>query len=105
MLNEPLPEVLRRSHLVGTMLVAEGGRVESLPPVLPELDLVTSGRALSALGARYVVLHAPLYPPDRARVALRVVRAALGPETLVTDDARHVWRLPEVPARVPGATP
>ena len=111
MLNEPLPEVLARSHLLGLMLVAEGSRVESLPPVLPEVDLVASGRALAALGARYVVLHEPLYPPDRARVALRLLRAALGPETVVTDDARHLWRLaPPEPvtsatAGAPGAAP
>lgn len=93
LLNEPLPPVLARSHLVQTLLVAESGRLDSLPPVLPELDHVAAGRALAALGARYIVLHAPLYPPDRARVSLDILRASLGPESAVTDDHRHVWRL------------
>jgi hypothetical protein len=93
LLNEPLPPVLARSHLVDALMVAEGGRVDSLPPVLPELDLIAGGRALSSLGARYVVMHEPLYPPDRARTSLALLRAALGPETVVTDDRRHVWRL------------
>lgn len=94
-LNEPLPGVLSRSHLGRTLLVAEAARLDRLPPVLPELDLVASARALSALGVRYVVVHDALYPPERLAQTLTILRTALGPETEVTEDARHVWRLPE----------
>ena len=96
-LNEPLPGVLRRSHLVQLLLVAEGGRVDSLPPVLPTLDLVASGRALAALGARYIVLHETLYPPDRRALAIALLRTTFGPETVTTDDGRRIWRLEPSP--------
>jgi hypothetical protein len=93
LLNEPLPPVLARSQLVGALLVAEGGYVDSLPPNLPTLDLVASGRALAALGARYVVMHESLYPPDRRALSLALLRHALGPETVATEDGRRIWRL------------
>ncbi len=92
-LNEPLPGVLDRSHLARALLVAEAGRIDRLPPMLGELDLVVSGRALARLGVRYVVLHGTMYPPERRAQSLAILRAALGPETATTTDDRHVWRL------------
>jgi hypothetical protein len=93
LLNEPLPPVLARAPLVQALLVAEGSRVDTLPPVLPTLDLVASGRALGALGARYVVMHESLYPADRRALSLAILRHALGPETVATPDGRRIWRL------------
>jgi hypothetical protein len=92
-LNEPLPRILARSHLARTVMVAEGARMGSVPPVLPQFDLAISGRALAEAGVRFVVVHEPLYPPDRLQQVLTILRAALGPETLPTDDGRRIWRL------------
>ncbi len=90
-LNEPLPGLLARSHLARVLLVAEAGRLDSLPPVLPHLDLVVSARALGEVGVRYVVVHEPLYPPDRLATTLTILRTALGPELVRTDDHRRIW--------------
>lgn len=92
-LNEPLPGVLDRSHLARALLVAEAGRIDRLPPMLAELDLTVSARALARLGIRYIVLHGGMYPAERREQSLVILRSALGPETTITDDARHVWRL------------
>ncbi|HND31548.1 MAG TPA: hypothetical protein PLA94_16210, partial [Myxococcota bacterium] len=91
-LNEPLPEVLGRSRLLRTLLLAEGGRMDRLPPMLPELDLVVSGRSLARLGFRYVVLHGDLYPAERRQQSIDILRVALGPETL-TEGKLVLWRL------------
>ncbi|MES2638735.1 MAG: hypothetical protein V4850_04615 [Myxococcota bacterium] len=93
-LNEPLPGVLDRSHLARALLVAEAGRLDHLPPMVGELDLVVAGRALARLGVRWVVMHAPLYPPERRDQTLILLRAALGPETVTTADDRYLWQLP-----------
>ena len=63
--------------------------------ILPELDLVVSARNLSRLGVRWVVVHEPLYPPDRLATTLEILRTALGPETTTTSDGRRLWQLPE----------
>jgi hypothetical protein len=92
-LNEPLPGVLDRSHLARALLVTEAGRLDRLPPMVGELDLVVAGRALARLGVRWVVMHAPLYPPERRDQTLILLRAALGPETVTTADERYLWQL------------
>ncbi len=96
-LNEPLPNVLDRSHLARALVIAEAGRLDRLPPMLAELDLVAAGRALARLGVRYIVVHDALYPPERREQTLTLLRTALGPETRATDDGRHVWRLETEP--------
>jgi hypothetical protein len=95
-LNEPLPSALGRSRLVRALLVAEGGRLDRLPPMLAELDLVVAGRALSRLGFRYIVVHDTLYPPSRLEQTLGILRAALGATSEVEENKTHLWRL-EVP--------
>jgi hypothetical protein len=85
--------VLDRSHLSRALLVAEAGRIDRLPPMLAELDLVVAGRALARLGVRYVVLHGTMYPPERRAQSLTILRTALGPETATTADDRHIWRI------------
>jgi len=92
-LNEPLPAMLNRNHLTRTLLVAEAGRLDSLPPMLPELDLVVSGRALADLGVRHVVVHEKLYPRERLEASARILEAALGPPTQVTDEGQRIWTL------------
>lgn len=92
-LNEPLPVVLDRSHVVRALLTAEAGRIDRLPPMLAELDLVVAGRALARLGVRYVVLHGTMYPPERKAQSIAILRTALGPETTTTADDRHIWRI------------
>lgn len=92
-LNEPNPEILERSHLARALRVAEAGRLDRLPPLLPDLDLVVSGRALGRLGVRYVVMHERFYIPERAESTLTLLRVAFGPETVTTATGEHVWRL------------
>ena len=74
------------------LLLAEAGRMDRLPPMMPELDLVVSGRSLARLGFRYVVLHGDLYPPERRQQSVDILRVALGPETAVRD-SMLLWRL------------
>ena len=96
-LNEPLPAMLSRNHLTRALLVAESGRVDSLPPVVGDLDLVASGRALARVGVRYVVVHERLYPPDRLVLVETLLRGALGPETTRTDAGETIWKLETTP--------
>jgi hypothetical protein len=100
-LNEPNPDVLDRNHLTRALRVAESGRLDHLPPMLPDLDLVVSGRALADLGVRYVVMHERFYLHERAATSLALLRFALGPETVTTADGDHVWRLPAPPEPTP----
>jgi len=92
-LNEPEPEVLARSHLARALRVAEAARVDTLPPVVGDLDLVVSGRHLADLGVRYVVMHERFYLQERKELTLALLRAALGPETDTTAEGEHIWRL------------
>ena len=92
-LNEPNPVVLERSHLARALGIAETGRIDRLPPMLAEFDLVVSGRNLADIGIRYVVLHERFYLPERLASSLAIVRIALGEEALVTAQGDHVWKL------------
>ncbi len=92
-LNEPEPEVLARSHLARALRVAESARIDTLPPLIGDLDLVVSGRSLADLGVRYVVMHERFYLRERAAINLALLRAALGPETQTTAEGDHIWRL------------
>ncbi len=96
-LNEPLPAMLSRNHLTRALLVAESGRVDSLPGVLGDLDLVVSGRALARVGVRYVVVHERLYPPDRLALVQTLLRGALGPETRRDPAGQTIWKLEQSP--------
>ena len=103
-LNEPNPDVLDRSHLARALRVAEAGRLDQLPPMLPDLDLVVSGRSFADLGVRYIVMHERFYIRERATTTLAILRLALGPEALTTADGDHVWRL-EPPHPAPEVKP
>lgn len=92
-LNEPLPAVLGRSHLAKAILVAEGGRLDQLPPALGDLDLVVAGRAFADLGVRYIVVHQKMYLPERLEQVVTLLRASLGPETEDTGAGELIWRL------------
>jgi predicted phosphodiesterase len=81
------------------LLVAEGGRMDRLPTMIEDLDLVVSGRSLSRLGFRYVVVHGGMYPPEKLEQSLELLAAALGPETWA-DGNTHVWQL-EPPEKEP----
>lgn len=92
-LNEPIPELFERNRLARLIRVAEGGRLDRLPPMLPELELVVAGRQLARLGVRYVVVHGRLYPARRREQVLSLLRMALGPETERTEAGEYLWRL------------
>lgn len=92
-LNEPLPPMLGRSHLIRALLVAEAGRIDRLPPQLGDLDLVVAGRALGYRGVRYIVVHERLYLPERLDQVVTLMRSALGPETENTGEGELIWKL------------
>ncbi len=101
-LNEPLPPILSRSHLARAILVAEGGRLDTLPPSLGSLDLVVAGRAMARLGVRYVVVHEAMYPAERLAQVLAILRTALGPETTNTGVGERIWKLEQPAASTAG---
>lgn len=77
-LNEPMSEALMRNRLTMTLIRLEATRARSLPPVLPELDLVVSARALARSGYRYVVVHERLYPDFKGAQVEALLTALLG---------------------------
>lgn len=103
-LNEPMPPMVSRSHLLRAVLTAEAGRIDSLPPQLGDLDLVVAGRALARLGVRYIVVHERLYLPERLEQVLGLLRTGLGPETENTGQGEIIWRLEPPAAAAAAAT-
>ena len=74
-LNEPLPKPLRRNLLTQTLLQIEANQAISLPPVLPELDLVVSSRVLARQGYRYIVVHEKFYPEFKRKQVEKLLTA------------------------------
>lgn len=96
-LNEPMPALLLENRFTATLLRVEASRAGSLPPRLPELDLVVGARQLARLGFAAVVVHARLYPKERREQVLALIGATLG-APLKTEDA-DVLVYPLDPAR------
>ena len=77
-LNEPLPRPLRRNLLTRTLLQIEATQAISLPPILPELDLVISSRVLARQGYRYIVVHENFYPEFKRKQVQKLLNGLFG---------------------------
>jgi pimeloyl-ACP methyl ester carboxylesterase len=96
-LNEPMPAPLLKNRLTATLIRIEATRARSLPPRLPELDLVVAGRALRREGYRYIVLHQDLYPRFKSEMTEAVLRGAFGEPRAVPEDHLLIWTLEPLP--------
>jgi hypothetical protein len=95
-LNDPMPAPLLKNRLLTTLIRLEATRARTLPPRLPELDLVVGGRALARNGYRFVVLHTNLYPDFKAQQVHAVLTGVFGEGVAHPDDKMVVWTLPEL---------
>ena len=78
-LNEPVPESLSDNPLTQLMVRIESAYVLSLPPLLPELELVAGARLLRAQGYRSVVVHEALYLSPKLEMVSAVLEGLFGP--------------------------
>ena len=92
-LNEPMPELLLRNRLTATLIRLEANRAKSLPPNMPELDLVIGSHALARQGFRYIVLHERLYPEFKLRQVEAVLIGLFGAPRRHPSDGLQVYTL------------
>jgi hypothetical protein len=78
-LNEPVPDSLSDNPLTQLMVRIESAYVLSLPPLLPELELVAGARLLRAQGYRSVVVHETLYLSPKLEMVSAVLEGLFGP--------------------------
>lgn len=94
-LNDPMPRALLNNRLAVALMQLEASRARSLPPAVPGLDLVVSGRTLARQGYRYVVLHERLYPGFKRAQAEALLTGVFGEPARYPSDRMLVWTLPE----------
>jgi hypothetical protein len=92
-LNDPMPESLLRNRLTATLMRMEASRARSLPPRLPELDLVIAARALERQGYRYLVLHERSYPDFKLIQVETLLTGLFGAPRLWPEDGLQVYTL------------
>ena len=92
-LNDPMPESLLRNRLTATLMRMEGARNRTLPPRMPELDLVIGARTLKRQGYRYVVLHERLYPQFKRVQVEALLTGLLGAPRKWPEDGLQVYIL------------
>ena len=95
-LNDPMPETLLRNRLTTTLIRLEATRALSLPPEVPQLDLVVSGRTLARQGYRYVVLHESLVPEFKRLQMIALLDGVFGQGQEYPEDRLRVWTLPDL---------
>jgi hypothetical protein len=77
-LNEPMPRLLLENRLTVTLIRLEATRAQTLPPRLPELDMVVAARSLARQGYRYIVVHESLYPAFKLDQVEALLTGAIG---------------------------
>ncbi len=92
-LNDPMPSPLLKNRLTATLMRMEASRAQTLPPKLPELDLVIGARTLRRQGYRYVVLHERLYPEFKRKQVEALLTGVLGAPRLWPEDGLQVYTL------------
>ncbi|MDP6935777.1 MAG: hypothetical protein QGG40_22865, partial [Myxococcota bacterium] len=92
-LNDPMPEILLRNRLAATLIRLEATRAQTLPPRMPELDLVIAARTLKRQGYRYIVLHERLYPTFKRTQVETLLTGLLGAPRRWPEDGLQVYTL------------
>ncbi len=92
-LNDPMPRQLLTNRLTATLIRIEATRARTLPPRLPELDLVVAGMSLERQGYRYVVLHERFYPEFKAVETAALLTGVFGEPQRFEADRMLVWTL------------
>lgn len=95
-LNEPVPASLADNPLTVLMVRIESAYVLSLPPMLPELELVIGARRLQAEGYRHIVVHEELYLSPKLEMVSAVLEGLFGPP--LRSDGVAVYALSPGPA-------
>jgi len=90
-LNDPMPKSLLKNRLAATLMRMEASRSQTLPPRMPELDLVIGSRALKRQGYRYVVLHERLYPQFKLIQVEALLTGLLGAPRRWPEDGLQVY--------------
>ncbi len=93
-LNDPLPRSLLANRLVTTLIRLEASRAWSLPPRLPELDMVVGARLLGRQRYRFVVVHESFYPSFKRDQVEAVLSGLFGEPRRYPDDELLVYRVP-----------
>ncbi len=88
-----MPSPLLKNRLTATLMRMEASRAQTLPPKLPELDLVIGARTLRRQGYRYVVLHERLYPEFKRLQVEALLTGVLGTPRLWPEDGLQVYTL------------
>lgn len=92
-LNEPMPGRLLQNRLTRTLIHLEATRAWTLPPNLPELDLLVGSRVLMASEYRYIVVHQQLYPTFKVAQVEALLTALLGEPQRYEDEHMLVYTL------------
>lgn len=104
-LNDPMPEPLLRNRLTTSLIRLEATRAVSLPPEVPQLDLVVAGRTLARQGYRFVVLHEDLVPEFKRLQMIALLNGVFGQGQEYPEDQLRVWVLPDLRDAVAEAGP
>jgi Dolichyl-phosphate-mannose-protein mannosyltransferase len=95
-LNDPMPQALLQNRLATTLIRIEASRAWTLPPRMPELDLVVSARLLARGGYRYVVMHRRLYPAAKGSQTEALLTGLFGEPQRHESDGLLVYTLPDL---------
>lgn len=90
-LNDPMPRTLMKNHLSMTLIRMEATHAQSMPSILPELDLVVAARALARSGYRYIVVHDRFYPDFKKEQVHTLLGALFGTPKHYPSDQLHVY--------------
>ena len=77
-LNDPVPTSLATNPLTATLVAMESGYIISLPPMLPELELVAGAERLKAEGYTHIVVHEDLYIGPKLEMVSAVLEGLFG---------------------------
>jgi hypothetical protein len=87
---------LLQNRLATTLIRIEASRAWTLPPRMPELDLVVSARLLARGGSRYVVMHQRLYPAAKGSQTEALLTGLFGLPQRHEADGLLVYTLPDL---------
>ena len=92
-LNDPMPRGLLANRLTTTLIRMEAIRAQTMPPHLPELDLVIGARMLARQEYRYIVVHEVFYPAFKLDHLETLMVSLFGEPRRYPEDHLQVYRL------------